>query len=113
MEEDWLMRQIKLAGEGIGIVLKKKVSVNQLKEIQISDGKTISRIDLIMNHMALSQYEEAFLLVNALKYQLSVYDFEQVSGWFISLLLTAQKEGVNTLDDETIERYRELLSSLL
>lgn len=38
MENDYIMRQIKLIGEGIGMVLKKKVTSETLGEVQKEDG---------------------------------------------------------------------------
>lgn len=86
MEEDWIMRQIKQAVNGIGYLLKKQIDAVELGEIQLETGETVSTYTLILNCIEEKKFHEAFLLVNSLKYKLSVYDFKTVSKWFIDLL---------------------------
>ena len=113
LENDFIMRQIKLAGEGIAVMLKKEISKDSLGEIQREDGSFVSRMDLILDHLKNRKIQEAFQLVNSLKYKTSYYEFEQISSWFIKLLKSLQKEAPSLLDDLTIEAYQNQLDDLL
>lgn len=113
MEEDYIMRQIKLVSESIGILLKKKSSQPSIAEVQREDGSKTSRVDTIIEYIAEDRIPEAFILVNELKYYLSNYDFQNVASWFIDLLKTYQKDHPEALATADIERYQVLLSQLL
>ncbi|MDT2814974.1 hypothetical protein P7H60_04345 [Vagococcus carniphilus] len=113
MENDYIMRQIKLAGEGIGMVLKKKVSSETLGEIQKENGEFVSRMDLILDYLAKGKFDESFALVNSLKYKMSVLDFQNVSYWFIKQLKHVQNNYSEKLTNERIDHYQVLLNDLL
>lgn len=113
MEEDWIMRQIKQAVNGVGYLLKKQVDTIELGEIELESGETISRYDLILEYVQKQQFQEAFLLVNSLKYRMSVYDFKTISKWFTDLLKSINKENSELISIEEIEKYKELLSELM
>lgn len=113
MENDFLMRQIKLTGEGIGVLLKKNVSRETMGEIQKQDGSFVSRMDLILEYIANDKIAEAFSLVNSLKYMLSAYDFQNVSSWFIKLLRNYQQGFPQKLTIDKIDYYNERLTDLL
>ncbi len=107
------MRQIKLMGEGIGILFKKKISSESLGEIQSEEGTTVSRMDLLLEYIADDRISEAVLLVNSLKYKMSMYDFQNVSHWFLNLLKDYQGEKPDLLSNEELEHYRSVLNDLL
>ena len=113
MENDFIMRQIKLIGESIGMLLKKKVSSEYLGEIQREEGTTISRMDLLLEYITDDRISEAVLLVNSLKYQMSMYDFQNVSHWFLNLLKDYQGEKPDLLSNTELEHYRSVLNDLL
>ncbi|MGY3747585.1 hypothetical protein ACWN8P_10005 [Vagococcus salmoninarum] len=113
MENDFIMRQIKLMGEGIGILFKKKISSESLGEIQSEEGTTVSRMDLLLEYIADDRISEAVLLVNSLKYKMSVYDFQNVSHWFLNLLKDYQGEKPDLLSNTELEHYRSVLNDLL
>ncbi|MBE9389939.1 hypothetical protein [Vagococcus salmoninarum] len=113
MENDFIMRQIKLMGEGIGILFKKKISSESLGEIQSEEGTTVSRMDLLLEYIADDRISEAVLLVNSLKYKMSMYDFQNVSHWFLNLLKDYQGEKPDLLSNEELEHYRSVLNDLL
>lgn len=94
MEDDYIMRQIRLASEGIARLFKKDISKDFLGEVQREDSSRVSRMDLVLEHVNNHQYHEAFLLINALKFKMSLYDFQQVTDWFIKLLRERQS-GIN------------------
>lgn len=113
LENDFLMRQIKLTGEGIGVLLKKNVSRETMGEIQKQDGSFVSRMDLILEYIANDKIAEAFSLVNSLKYMLSAYDFQNVASWFIKLLRNYQQGFPQKLTVDKIDYYSERLADLL
>lgn len=113
MEEDWLLRQMKLVGEGIGQLLKKQIDSVKFGEIQNENGDVISRKTMILTYLEAEEFEQAFLLGNSLKYKLSVYDFNCASKWFIDLLKNIQQQKPNKLNENTIERYSEILAQLM
>lgn len=43
-------------------------------------------MDLILEYLAKGKFDESFVLVNSLKYKMSVLDFQNVSCWFIKQL---------------------------
>ena len=79
MTDDWIMRQVKLAGEGVGIILNKQVTSDDLGEVELANGEKISRYDLVLDYVKLKKFREAFQLVNSLKLTMSFYDFECIS----------------------------------
>lgn len=111
MEDDFLMRQIKLAGEGIGQLFKKDISKQTLGDVQKEDGTVINRMDLIKEYLAVSK--PAFQLINELKFKLSYYDFEQVSAWFIHLLKDQQATAPDLITTDQINQFRKKLAQLL
>lgn len=113
MENDYIMRQIKLIGEGIGMVLKKQVSSETLGEIQREDGSIASRMDVILEYIAEDRISEAVALVNALKYKMSAYEFQSVSQWFLNLLKKYQEQKPDKLSISKLEHYKTLLNDLL
>ncbi|MHC5229495.1 hypothetical protein ACYSNW_14620 [Enterococcus sp. LJL99] len=113
MEEDWLLRQIKLVGEGIGQLLKKQIDSVEFGEVQNENGDVISRKTMILTYLEAEKFEQAFLLVNSLKYKLSVYDFNCASKWFIDLLKNIQQQKPDKLNENIIERYSEILAQLM
>ncbi|MEI5995416.1 hypothetical protein [Candidatus Enterococcus mansonii] len=113
MEDDWLMRQVKLVGEGIGHILKKQNNSFEFGEFENENGETVSRKKAILDYIESEQYEQAFLLVNSLKYKLSVYDFDNASIWFIRCLNSINKQNPDTIEIDTIERYSKALSHLM
>lgn len=113
MEEDWIMRQIKQAVDGIGYLLKKQIETIELGEIQLESGEIISTDSLILQYIEQKKFHEAFLLVNSLKYKLSLYDFKTVSKWFVDLLKAINQQSPESLSKEKIAYYQELLSQLL
>lgn len=111
MEQDWLMRQFKSVGTGIGMVFKKDLSSIELGEIQIT-GETISREELLKEYLESGDYQQAFLLVNSLKFKMSVYEFNIVADWFITYLKRLPESAVpisSTLIDEYDDKLRALL----
>lgn len=113
MEEDFIMRQIKLVGEGIAVLLKKDISQDTLGEIQREDGSFTSRYDLVLDYLNEGRINEAFLLINSLKYKMSYYDFEQTSSWFCQLLREYQTRNPEQLTEKTYLSYKEKLNDLL
>lgn len=113
MENDYIMRQIKLIGDGIGIVLKKKITADTLGDIQREDGSIVSRVDLILEYIAQNKIAEAVTLVNALKYKMSAYDFQGVSQWFLSLLKEYQQKQPEVISDKDLNHYQTVLNNLL
>lgn len=113
MENDYIMRQIKLIGEGIGMVLKKKVSSETLGEIQKEDGSKVSRMDIILEYIAEDRISEALALVNSLKYKMSAYEFQSVSQWFLNLVKIYQEENPNKISTNDLEHYQSVLNDLL
>lgn len=113
MENDYIMRQIKLIGEGIGIVLKKKISSETLGDIQKEDGTLVSRMDLVLSYLSENRIPEAVSLVNALKYKMSAYEFQNVSQWFLSLLKEYQQQKPNMITNEELNHYQFILNDLL
>lgn len=107
------MRQIKLMGEGIGMVLKKKITVDTLGEIQKEDGTMVSRMDIILECIAENRISEAVALVNTLKYKMSAYEFQGVSQWLLELLKEYQNQQPELLTDNEIDRYRVILNDLI
>lgn len=112
-EEDWFMRQIKMIGEGFAIILQKKLSASELGELKLTDGQTVSREELLLDYLKDADYQQAFLLVNSLKYKLSVMDFNIVSEWFIKHLDSLPENPEKGLTAETIKGYQEKLQDLL
>ncbi|WP_314063379.1 hypothetical protein [uncultured Vagococcus sp.] len=112
MEQDWLMRQFKAVGSGIGMVLKKELSAIDLGEIQVNDGETISREELLNKHLETGEYQQAFLLVNSLKYKMSVYEFNAVADWFIDRLKKLP-ESAMPISPIQIDEYHHKLRELL
>lgn len=112
MEEDWLMRQFKVVGVGIGKVLKKELSAVELGEVQVSDGTMVSREVLLKAHLEAEEYQEAFLLVHSLKLKMSLFEFNTVSDWFIDYLKKAVRNGRTTVTAEQITTYQEKLKAL-
>lgn len=112
MEQDWLMRQFKAVGSGIGMVLKKELSAIDLGEIQVNDGKTISRERLLNKHLEAGEYQQAFLLVNSLKYKMSVYEFNAVADWFIATLKKLPESAI-PISPIRIDEYHDKLRALL
>ncbi|MGX4685356.1 hypothetical protein JNUCC83_00400 [Vagococcus sp. JNUCC 83] len=113
MEDDYIMRQIRLASEGIARLFKKDISKDFLGEVQKEDSSRVSRMDLVLEHVDNHQYHEAFLLVNALKFKMSLYDFQQVTDWFIKLLRERHANYPLELTSEDIETYKTKLNALL
>lgn len=113
MEDDYIMRQIKLMGEGIGMLFKKKISSETLGEIQREDGSMASRMDVILEYIEEHRIAEAVALVNSLKYKLSAYEFQNVSQWFMNLLKEYQKEHPEKLPDAELSHYRTVINDLL
>lgn len=113
MENDYIMRQIKLIGEGIAMVLKKKTSTESLGEVQKEDGSLVPREVLISEYLAENKVSEAVTLVNALKYKMSAYDFQGVSQWFMGQLKEYQAHKPSSLSQNDLERYQLILDDLL
>lgn len=113
MEDDFLLRQIKLIGEGVTMLLKKQNSSVKFSDVEREDGAKISRMDLIIEYIESNRIQEAFLQVNILKYKLSFYGFEFVSKWFIQLLKEYQSNGTVTITEATIDTYQQRLKELL
>lgn len=110
--QDWLLRQTELIGQGIGILMKKKLSSVNLGEIKDENGNSNPVKKILLNYMKEKDYDHAFQLVNSLKYKLSYYDFEIVSDWFItSLEVENQKKTVDL--DQLIIKYSKSLKALL
>lgn len=85
----------------------------EFSEVQREDGSNISRMDLIVEYVASDRIQEAFLQVNTLKYKLSLYEFEQVSKWFIQLLKEHQTSDTATITEAEIDAYQQKLNALL
>lgn len=113
MDNDIIMRQIKMIGEGIGLVLKKKVSSETLGEIQREDGSYVSRMDLVLAKIENHQIKEAFTLVNCLKYKMSAYEFQGVSSWFMEVLTKYSEDYPNLLSRDKLQHYEELINDIL
>ncbi|KPG70358.1 hypothetical protein [Enterococcus sp. RIT-PI-f] len=111
--QDWILKQMELLGQGFGMLMKKEFSSIDLGEIKDENGKSFSVREIITNYMMERQYEKAFHVVNSLKYKFSVYDFEVVSDWFISTLKLESKVGVAGIDQLKISEYSERLKDLL
>lgn len=112
MEQDWLMRQFKAVGSGIGMLLKKEMSAIDLGEIQVNDGETISRETLLKEYLEAGDYQQAFLLVNSLKYKMSFYEFNIVADWFIRYLKELS-ETAAPISPRLIDEYHDKLRDLL
>lgn len=113
MENDYIMRQIKLIGEGIGMVLKKRVTSETLGEIQKEDGTLVSRMDVVLECIAENRIAEAVALINVLKYKMSAYEFQSVSQWFLTLLKEYQQQKPDILMDDELNHYQLILNDLL
>ncbi|MGC6767627.1 hypothetical protein [Enterococcus sp. LJL51] len=113
MEEDWVLRQIKQAVDGLGYLLKRNIETIELGENMSEDGKTIPTYDLILQYLESKRFHDAFLIVDSLKYKLSTYDFNTVSSWFIEYLKAINNGNTSWIDISEIEKYRELLTQLI
>lgn len=113
MENDIIMRQIKMIGEGIGMVLKKKVTTDTLGEMQTEGGTVVSRMDIILEYIAENRIKEAVILVNSLKYKMSAYEFKGVSQWFLSLLKEYQQQKPEILTNDDLNHYQVILNDLI
>jgi hypothetical protein len=111
--QDWILKQMDAIALGFGLLLKKEISSINLGEIKDEHGKSTSVRELIVKYMDEKKYDEAFYLVNSLKYKLSYYDFEVVSNWFISNLNLGIQNGNINLDQLKISQYSEKLRNLL
>ncbi len=112
MEDDWLMRQFKAVGSGIGMVLKKELSSVELGDIQVNEGEAISREVLLNELLANGEYQQAFLLVNSLKFKMSLYEFNIVADWFIGYLKKLPQDA-EPISASRMEDYHEKLKALL
>ena len=113
MEDDYIMRQIRLAGEGFAKIFKKDISKDFLGEMQREDSSKVSRMDLVLEYINDKRFNEAFLLINELKFKMSYYDFQQVTDWFIKLLREYKVDHPLEIETETIEEYKTRLNALL
>ncbi|APB30748.1 hypothetical protein BHY08_02250 [Vagococcus teuberi] len=52
-------------------------------------------------------------LLNELKFKMSLYDFQQVTDWFIKLLRERQSDFPLKLTNDDIETYKTKLNALL
>lgn len=113
MEDDFIVGQLKLIGEGIGVVLKKESPKEALGEIEKKDGTRVSRMDTVLQYIAENRISEAFALVNALKYRLSFYEFQGVSDWFMKQLKEYQHNKPDLLSINDLHHYQTILDDLL
>ena len=113
MEDDYIMRQIRLASEGFAQLFKKDISKDFLGEVQREDSSRVSRMDLVLDYIEKHRYQEAFFLIHELKFKMSYYDFQQVTDWFVKLLRTQEKKYPNKLTSDMIENYKTRLNALL
>lgn len=116
-EEDYIMRQVKMVGELGGNLIAQLLKLEQanidLGEIQNESGENISRAEYLEQLVDDHRYHEAFLVVQSLKYKLSYYDFNIVSGIFIDYLKNLQESVKQTygLTEEKIMDYQKQLKA--
>lgn len=117
-EEDYIMRQMKMIGELGGNMISRLFKLDQsqidLGEIQNENGEKVSRATYLESLLIEHRYHEAFLVVQALKYKLSYYDFDIVSGNFIKYLACLQdsEKEAHGLTEEKIDYYRSQLQAV-
>ena len=113
MDNDYIMRQIKLAGEGFAKLFKKDISKDFLGEVHKDAVTSVSRMDLVLEYINTDKYYDAFILINDLKLKMSYFDFQQVTDWFIKLLREKQQSSPDKLNYIEIEYYKERLNDIL
>lgn len=118
-EEDYIMRQMKMVGELGGQMISRLFKLDQsqidLGEIQNEQGEKVSRATYLETLLADYRYHEAFFMIQALKFKLSYYDFDLVSGNFIKYLtrLPSSVREEHGLTEEKIDDYRNRLQAAL
>jgi hypothetical protein len=118
-EEDYIMRQIKAAGEIGGNLVAHLLRLNQSDInwvfFENESGEKISRKTYLQSLIQQERYHEAFVFINSLKLKLAYYEFEMISMDFLyqQEQLAPETKQQHQITTEKINEYRETFQALL
>ncbi|MFC0232863.1 hypothetical protein ACFFIF_02545 [Vagococcus entomophilus] len=118
MEEDYLLKQLKMIGEAAGNAIattfnleRSKVDLGQEED---ENGNLISGNELLEEYLNKRKIHKAFLLIKSKKYSLSYLEMSTLTTYFIKFLqeLSNEEKLELEIDSKKIDYYKLKLNEL-